>query len=990
MKYSLNRHQTGAVIPRVAVAAAMLVSGVAFARPALFPSTHAGAIPFALASSVKPDYRGADLGNSGVLSTSGPAAGPLNNVYNVASTVGKYTGLEQDAAGNIIAYATDFSGVYSYKPDGSLNWNAHAGFSTGAGPAASGNYSNPVLSSDGAVYAGSDSPSDNLYQISGAFASGTTAPVVDIFDDPGNQIQSTPKIGPNNTIYFGDGSAGSGGNIQAITPPAPGAAVTPNSAVSLWSFPSAPAKQTAGTFINITGKNGFFSSEVALETTAGAVSGVYAADAETNGSNGNAISLGTLYKIDNTGTLIWKKPLLNAVDAPVVLNAAQTILIVADNGGNVYAFGPTGTLLWQKSVGSGVFAAPALSPSGTTVYIANAAGVSAFDMATGNVATGWNGGVNPVAVGANGTGAPITVDHNGNLWFEDSASALWALTPAGAPLQGANPVVPSGTGAGNFSGSTNPGDAAVLIDNSGIVYVAGNTGNIRGFANTAAATATAAAQLTATTAAQQTATANASANNTATAVAQATATAAAQQTATANAAANNTATAVAALTATVAANQTATAAAQQTATAAAQQTAAAANATSTAIAGQTATAVAQLTQVAANQTATAQAAGGIAPNCVLIVLPNPKIIQVGGSEAILFKALPNTTITANINVLAPASGLLATYPTTALLYNGLPNTPGVVINGTGPTAAGWTFTFSTGSNGRALLDFPIPQNAQIAAAQVSATANKVNCRANGGPLTRTAGFTVEPAQASSFTQSLHEFPKHALIRSVEAPPAKGSIVTDKLRVVTSANANVGLVVTTGKSSNPHASGLEPAFATGTVIGTYNTNANAKGIATFTFPISSTLLIPGQGAIIIKKVTIQAPGSASTSTLSTEAAIRETRLRLVLQPQESTRGNQREVFVIGKAHATNTNSVLTVLVVADAGASESGQLVIGGNTINAGPVVAGPGGRAKLKFTVPDSTTPLTGSAKATLTVTSTFRGATVTRTLTVTYQHKPA
>jgi hypothetical protein len=187
--------------------------------------------------------------------------------------------------------------------------------------------------------------------------------------------------------------------------------------------------------------------------------------------------------------------------------------------------------------------------------------------------------------------------------------------------------------------------------------------------------------------------------------------------------------------------------------------------------------------------------------------------------------------------------------------------------------------------------------------------------------------------------------------------------------------------------------LEPGFAPGTVIGTYDTTANAKGITTFTFPINSTLLIPGQGAIISKTVTIQAPGSTTTSTLKTEAAIREVRLRLVAQPQETTRGNKREVFVIGKSHATNTNSVLSVLVLADPGATVSGSLGLFGTVPMT--ATAGPGGRVKLKFTVPDADGPgfnpngTPKTATTTLSVTSTFRGATITRTLNVTYQNKP-
>ena len=215
------------------------------------------------------------------------------------------------------------------------------------------------------------------------------------------------------------------------------------------------------------------------------------------------------------------------------------------------------------------------------------------------------------------------------------------------------------------------------------------------------------------------------------------------------------------------------------------------------------------------------------------------------------------------------------------------------------------------------------------------------------------------------------------------PTGKGSIVTDKTRVVTAPNANVELVVTTASAGT--GAGLEPAFAPGAIIATYNTNANAKGIASFTFPITSTVLIPGKAAKILKTVTIQNAGG-SVFTLKTSATIREVRLRLIVQNDETTRGNKRSAFVIGKPHGTVVTTTFTARVLADAGATVNGTLTIGGSTITAGPNTAGVGGRTSLKFSVPDSVTPAKG--QATLVTTSTYRGATITRTIHFNYAHK--
>ena len=107
---------------------------------------------------------------------------------------------------------------------------------------------------------------------------------------------------------------------------------------------------------------GVFCGEAAVDSAGNA----YVASIDSSSSLN--YSLGTLYKISPTGTLLWKKPLQGVPDGAVTLVTTpgnQSLVIVADQFPEVEAFNQaTGASVWDY-VGSAAFvASPALSPDG--------------------------------------------------------------------------------------------------------------------------------------------------------------------------------------------------------------------------------------------------------------------------------------------------------------------------------------------------------------------------------------------------------------------------------------------------------------------------------------------------------------------------------------------------------------------------------------------------------------------------------------------------
>jgi len=467
MTFSTTISGARALGGRIALAAVLVAGGVA-AAPRL------GATPAAQAAypatSTKPDWRGADLSNTGRIAATGPATTPAQ-VFNAKPvSFGSTYGIELDGAGNVI-FSTGTAQVYSYTPAGVQNWAAILGTTNGSD--VSGPPSFPVVSADGNVYMGADN--GNLYQINvgtGAFSA--------IFGLPAGGLTQTPKIGADNTIYIG----GSDGNLYHLS--------TTAGAPPLYTFAASGSTQTSGPAAGLTSVAPFkFYGEVALDGAGNA----YAASTDTNPQSG---FLGTIYKVSPTGSLVWKMPLQAASVGAVVLAAnpavpGQTLVIVADRAPEVNAFdAATGAVVWTFTPTdiNPIAASPALSPDGRTVYINNNQdALYALNTATGTLQTGFNG-TGSVPIGANDS--PV-VDAAGNVFLESSTGALQGYSPAGAQLW----TIPGG-GLTGQSGTSSPNYSSPAIDATGVIYVGGNKALVRGFQAASVATSTSTAVPTAT------------------------------------------------------------------------------------------------------------------------------------------------------------------------------------------------------------------------------------------------------------------------------------------------------------------------------------------------------------------------------------------------------------------------------------------------------------------------------------------------------------
>src|SRR5262249_21095723 len=159
----------------------------------------------------------------------------------------------------------------------------------------------------------------------------------------------------------------------------------------------------------------------------------------------------------------------------------------------------------------------------------------------------------------------------------------------------------------------------------------------------------------------------------------------------------------------------------------------------------------------------------------------------------------------------------------------------------------------------------------------------------------------------SFTSKFHETISHGIIRGVE-PTGPNSIITDKIKVVTAPSSNVCVVLTIHSKAHTGSAlgagnGIAAPYVEGSTLGQGCGNASNTGLPgttgqiTLSFPITSTVVIPGRAVTIEKVITINAQNQSTVQTLKGSFTLREVRLRLIVQNDETTRGNVRSPFVI---------------------------------------------------------------------------------------------
>jgi hypothetical protein len=419
----------------------------------------------------------------------------------------------------------------------------------------------------------------------------------------------------------------------------------------------------------------------------------------------------------------------------------------------------------------------------------------------------------------------------------------------------------------------------------------------------------------------------------------------------------------------------------------------------------------------------------------LYLLPNPRVIQQGGSETVLIKGLPDDVVTVEV-----AGAATDTWLATAREYaNGTESTVTFTFNSSAsPTY--WSASITIPAGGRVLLDWQVPGNAALGYHGVYAVTTSSACHLYSNPpatgphveqsgslaasASSGAGFSIEAPSFTTFDNKIQQGLKDGLIRSVEpaytpdiVPPAvytlpntaptlvnTNSALFDHAHVLTAPGSTVelqeyvvGKPITTNTPTLPRnqingspAPGALPVkfYDATTTASTSHTNGNGSvnWYANFLVPLWSNLVIPGRGITVERKVYIN-----GLLIITSDYKVRETRLRLVIQANETTRGDKRAVFVLSRPHPGNTTSVFTATVVADKGAAIAGTLTFPMGTgisplIYTATGTAGAGGRIHLKFMVHDGTIP--GAGQATLSLTSTFRGATITRTAQVLFRQK--
>lgn len=439
------------------------------------PRNAAGARPHAVGTSVKPDWRG-DFNNTGQLTTSGPTTAPTQlYLADPGSGSGVVSGLEIGSDGSIVM--TTKGGrisVDSYHVDGTLKWAVTPANTPGMGALGGdfgGSPSNPVLSSDGNWYVGDDN--GNLLKINDATGAAVAIPVV-----PGNPLQQTPKIAPDNTLWFG----GQDGGVYHVD--TSGNVLNNTGANAGNQFFATGSRQTSGPYAGKTSRAPFyFYGEPALD----AAGNLYIASSDVNPVFGGP-RLGTLYKVDPTGTTaLWTKPLLEGSVGAVALAAnpmtpTEPLVIVTDRFGEVAAFDQnTGNQVWSYLAPGGVqfFGSATVDTTRGRVYaVDNNDILYALTLATGVLDTTFNStGADGAAPGEqtipNGSLSSPVIDASGNVYVAGPGAGgrIYGFSPTGTPLF----VVPT---ASTSIGSTYMTPA---IGADGTLYVAGNGGAVAGF-----------------------------------------------------------------------------------------------------------------------------------------------------------------------------------------------------------------------------------------------------------------------------------------------------------------------------------------------------------------------------------------------------------------------------------------------------------------------------------------------------------------------------
>ncbi len=409
--------------------------------------------------SPKPDWRGADLGNSGAEAVSGPLITPtLVFTASPQTGMGVAGGIELDGAGNVIFTQGDGT-VYSYNPTTQARtWGASGTAASGTDP--TGAASAPVVSADGHVYLAGGG--GHLYAIDAATGAATP-----ILTDAAPVVQTLKLDDATHSLFFGGQDHAING--YAI---APGAAGTAPTLTPLYRLAASGATQDA----TLPGCAGATTGEAQFdgEGALGSDDTFYIASREVALSQPRACAstdFGTLYKVSARGALLAAAPLAGAVVGAVALTTnpitpGEGEVVVATSAGYVEAFDTTSLhRLWATPLACAAFtASPLLDVARNRVYVADDShGLYALNLSSGAVDPAFNGGaIKPLTGGT--AGSPV-LDAGGNVYVVDHAGTLSSIDP---------------TGATRYSVATGMGSSVVglAIAGDGTLYVGGAVGQV--------------------------------------------------------------------------------------------------------------------------------------------------------------------------------------------------------------------------------------------------------------------------------------------------------------------------------------------------------------------------------------------------------------------------------------------------------------------------------------------------------------------------------